>query len=68
MGASRLRGSLCDAAGIVAYLKDFGSRENHDPHDILNSRKIVIWGKDLSRSSIHMADLVQKARKKAPKS
>jgi anaerobic selenocysteine-containing dehydrogenase len=64
MGASRLRGSLCDAAGIVAYLKDFGSRENHDPLDILNSQKIVIWGKDLSRSSIHTADLVQKARKR----
>ena len=63
LGASRLRGSLCDAAGIVAYLKDFGSRENHDPDDILNSRKIVIWGKDLSRSSIHMANHVQKARK-----
>jgi anaerobic selenocysteine-containing dehydrogenase len=67
MGASRLRGSLCDAAGIVAFLKDFGSRENHDPHDILNSRKIVIWGKDLSRSSIHMADLVQQARKNGAK-
>jgi anaerobic selenocysteine-containing dehydrogenase len=67
MGASRLRGSLCDAAGIVAYLKDFGSRENHDPLDILNSQKIVIWGKDLSRSSIHTADLVQKARKRGAK-
>ena len=67
MGVSRLRGSLCDAAGIVAYLKDFGSRENHDPHDILNSRRIVIWGKDLSRSSIHMADLVQQARKNGAK-
>jgi anaerobic selenocysteine-containing dehydrogenase len=64
MGASRIRGSLCDAAGIVAYLKDFGSRQNHDPADIFNSQKIVIWGKDLSRSSIHMADMIQKARKK----
>jgi anaerobic selenocysteine-containing dehydrogenase len=67
IGASRLRGSLCDAAGIVAYLKDFGSRENHDPFDILNSHSIVIWGKDLSRSSIHMANLVQKAKKKGSK-
>jgi anaerobic selenocysteine-containing dehydrogenase len=67
IGASRLRGSLCDAAGIVAYLKDFGSRENHDPLDILNSHSIVIWGKDLSRSSIHTANLVQKAKKKGAK-
>jgi anaerobic selenocysteine-containing dehydrogenase len=67
IGASRIRGSLCDAAGIVAYLKDFGSRENHDPTDILNSRRIVIWGKDLSRSSIHTANLVQNARKNGAK-
>ncbi len=67
MGASRLRGSLCDAAGIVAYLKDFGSRENHDPTDILNSSRIVNWGKDLSRSSIHTANLVQTAIKSGAK-
>lgn len=63
LGASRLKGSLCDAAGIVAYLKDFGSRENHDPEDLLNSHRIVLWGKDLSRSSVHLANLVQEARK-----
>ncbi|MFO8085069.1 MAG: molybdopterin-dependent oxidoreductase [Desulfobacterales bacterium] len=67
LGASRLKGSLCDAAGIVAYLKDFGSRENHDPIDLLNSQRIVVWGKDLSRSSLHTAGLVQEARKKGAK-
>jgi len=67
LGASRLKGSLCDAAGFIAYLKDFGSRENHDPHDLLNSRKIVIWGKDLARTSIHTANLIQKARKNGVK-
>jgi len=63
LGASRTRGSLCDAAGIMAYHYDFGSRRNHHLGDILNARRIVNWGKDLSRSSIHMASIVRKARK-----
>jgi anaerobic selenocysteine-containing dehydrogenase len=62
LGASRVRGSLCDAAGYVAYVTDFGSRKNHDLADLLNSRRIVNWGRDLSRSSIHTAAMVRKAR------
>ena len=62
LGSSRVRGSLCDAAGIMAYHYDFGSRRNHRIEDIYNARRIVNWGKDLSRSSIHLAAMVKKAR------
>ena len=64
LGSSRLRGSLCDAAGYMACVHDFGSRENNDIHDLLNASAIVNWGKDLSRSSVHTAALVKRARKK----
>ncbi len=63
LGASRVRGSLCDSAGYRACLIDFGSRESNDLVDILNARAVVNWGKDLSRSSLHLAALVRKARK-----
>ncbi len=63
LGSSHMRGSLCDAAGLIAYAKDFGSRENHGVEDILNAARIVNWGQDLRRSSIHLAALVQRARK-----
>jgi anaerobic selenocysteine-containing dehydrogenase len=63
IGASGTRGSLCDAAGYVAYLKDFGSRIQNDIRDIVNARTIVNWAKDLSRSSVHTAVLAQKARR-----
>ncbi len=63
LGASRTRGSLCDAAGIMAYHYDFGSRRNHHTHDLRHAQRIINWGKDLSRSSIHMAAMVRKARK-----
>lgn len=64
LGASRIHGSLCDAAGYVACALDFGSRENNDITDLLNTTRIVNWGKDLSRSSIHTAALVRLARGK----
>jgi anaerobic selenocysteine-containing dehydrogenase len=63
LGTSRMRGSLCDAAGYIACLHDFGSRENNDIHDLMHASRIVNWGKDLSRSSIHTAALIKKARK-----
>ena len=63
LGTSRVRGSLCDAAGYMAGVHDFGSRENNDIKDLTNAFRIVNWGKDLSRSSIHTAALVKKTRK-----
>jgi anaerobic selenocysteine-containing dehydrogenase len=63
LGASRTKGSLCDAAGFIACLMDFGSRFNNDIEDLINAERIINWGKDLSRSSVHTAVLVQKAKK-----
>lgn len=63
LGSSQVRGALCDAAGFMAYVADFGSRKDNDITDLLNARRIVNWGKDLSRSSIHTAALVNRARK-----
>lgn len=63
LGSSRVKGSLCDAAGYVATLLDFGSRNNNDIADLLNARRIVNWGRDLSRSSVHTAALVRMARR-----
>jgi anaerobic selenocysteine-containing dehydrogenase len=63
LGASRTRGSLCDAAGYMAYIHDFGSRKQNTARDLLNAAVIINWGKDLSRSSVHVASLVRKARK-----
>ncbi len=63
LGASTTGGSLCDAAGYSAYDADCGSRCGSDMTDILHSRRIVNWGKDLCRSSVHAASLVCEARR-----
>jgi anaerobic selenocysteine-containing dehydrogenase len=61
LGTSRTKGSLCDAAGFMAYIYDFGSRKNNDISDLKNAARIVNWGKDFSRSSIHTAAVIRKA-------
>jgi len=63
LGASGTAGSLCDEAGIAAAVADFGSLETNDILDLAKARRIVNWGKDLSRSSIHVAGLVRRARR-----
>ncbi len=63
LGASQTYGSMCDDTGIEASLRDFGELNHNDPLDLLDARRIVNWGKDLSRSSLHTARIVQRARK-----
>lgn len=62
-GASATRGALCDEAGIAACLEDFGALAHNDLRDLGQARRIVNWGRDLSRSGVHTAALVRQARK-----
>ena len=63
LGASTDYGSLCDDTGIEACIRDFGVLNHNDPEDILNADRVVNWGRDMTRCSIHQLALLQKARK-----
>jgi len=63
LGSSTTKGAICDNTGITACMRDFGQLDHNDPQDILNASRIVNWGRDLTRCSIHQLALVQKARK-----
>lgn len=64
LGTAKTRGSLCDDAGIEASILDFGVLDHNDITDIEYSNFIVNWGRDVNRSSIHLAFFLKKARKK----
>jgi anaerobic selenocysteine-containing dehydrogenase len=64
LGSSLMTGNLCSAAGTAGCKADFGSCNLNDPVDLLNAHTIVNWGKDLSRSSVHLGGLVAQARKR----
>ena len=64
LGATSTRGALCDNAGCAAFLADFGALEMNAPQELLNAGHIVNWGKDFSRSSLHLGAMVNRARKR----
>jgi anaerobic selenocysteine-containing dehydrogenase len=64
LGATGLRGALCDEAGIEASTRDFGSLNHDESEELLGAARIVNWGKDPVKSSIHVAALIGQARKK----
>lgn len=61
-GVTELTGSLCWAAGIEAQKWDFGSAYSHAPEDILNSKNIVIWGRNVSVTNMHLYIKLQEAK------
>ena len=67
LGAGGAYGSVCDETGIQACIKDFGLLDHNEPEDIINASKLVNWGKDFSRSSVHLAEIIRRAQKKGLK-
>ena len=63
LNASTTHGSVCDEAGIAANMEDYGSLQQNHPEELLKAARIVDWGRDLARNSIHTLALVRKARK-----
>jgi anaerobic selenocysteine-containing dehydrogenase len=63
-GVTELYGSLCWGAGIEAQKWDFGDAYGHEPEDVLNSKNIVIWGRNVARTNMHFYEKLLEAKKK----
>ncbi|MCB9832615.1 MAG: molybdopterin-dependent oxidoreductase [Planctomycetes bacterium] len=57
-------GDICSGAGETAQLIDFGLSESHDLADLVNSRLILIWGKNPHTSGIHLLPILKEAQKR----
>jgi anaerobic selenocysteine-containing dehydrogenase len=66
-GVTELTGSLCWGAGIEAQKWDFGDAYSHDPEDVLNSKNIIIWGRNVARTNMHFFQKLQQAKKNGAK-
>ena len=55
------RGDICSGAGDEAQLLDFGEEDSHDLFDLLNSRNILLWGKNVVVSSPHTVPVLKDA-------
>jgi len=61
-GHSQLYGDLCNAAGVEATRLTFGALHHHPPEDYVNSRLIVLWGKNPAVTHPHQMRFLREAR------
>lgn len=62
-GVTELTGSICWGAGIEAQTWDMGDSYAHSPTDIFNSKNIVVWGRNVARTNMHLYQSLQEAKK-----
>jgi len=56
-------GDVCSGAGETAQLTDFGTSDSNDIFDLLNSKHIVLWGKNPKVSNVHLVPVLNDAKK-----
>lgn len=66
-GVTELTGSLCWGSGIEAQTWDFGDAYSHAPDDILHSKNIIVWGRNVARTNMHLFQVLQTAKKNGAK-
>ncbi|WJR76692.1 molybdopterin-dependent oxidoreductase [Bradyrhizobium sp. NP1] len=61
-GVTTTSGSLCSGAARAGQKLDFGTRLGHDPSDMLNSRLVVLWGRNPLATNLHVVPLLKSVR------
>ncbi|MEO8705739.1 MAG: molybdopterin-dependent oxidoreductase [Kofleriaceae bacterium] len=56
------RGDICSGAGEWAQNADFGDFEVGDPRDLRNAKQIILWGRNVYVSWVHMIPVLREAR------
>lgn len=63
-GVTTLNGTLCGGTGQAAQELDFGRRVSHDPLDHLNSKSMILWGRNPVVTNINLLPIIREIRKK----
>ncbi|WP_102264741.1 molybdopterin-dependent oxidoreductase [Mesobacillus jeotgali] len=66
-GVTELTGSICWGAGIEAQNWDLGDAYSHAPEDLKNSKHVVIWGRNVARTNMHLFQNLQAVKKNGTK-
>jgi len=56
-------GDICCGAGDAAQIEDFGDEDSNDLFDMLNSKTIVVWGKNPYVSQVHLLPVLKRAKR-----
>jgi anaerobic selenocysteine-containing dehydrogenase len=66
-GITELVGSLCWGAGVEAQIVDFGNAYSHDPEDLQHSQTIVVWGRNVTSTNMHLYPYMKQAKERGAK-
>lgn len=55
-------GDVCSGAGDAAQMLDFGDEDCHDIFDLDHSQTIILWGKNVYVSQVHLLPVLKRAR------
>ncbi len=67
LGAARVLHTICAATAGAAWQSTFGSMHSADPHDVVHSKLVVVWGANPAISNIHFPPLgAAGARRRRP--
>jgi anaerobic selenocysteine-containing dehydrogenase len=58
------RGDICSGAGDAAQLADMGAEDAHDLDDLANANAILLWGKNVAETGVHLVPHLVAARKR----
>jgi anaerobic selenocysteine-containing dehydrogenase len=61
------RGDICSGAGDAAQTTDFGEEDSHDLFDLRNAKNVLLWGKNVVTSSVHLVPLLKEIRGRGAK-
>jgi anaerobic selenocysteine-containing dehydrogenase len=62
-GARVKKGDICSGAGNAAQEADMGVSDSSDLDDIVHSRCILLWGKNITTSFVHMLPVLKEAKR-----
>ncbi|MGR3220690.1 MAG: molybdopterin-dependent oxidoreductase [Candidatus Anammoxibacter sp.] len=62
-GCTSVKGGLSHDGGAAGQKLDFGTVSSHVPKDMLNSKSMVIWGRNPVVTNLHMIQFIKEARK-----
>lgn len=62
-GSCKQKGGPCWSAGIDAQKLNFGDVKSHSLEDMMNSKTIIVWGKNPANTTIHTMNMIKKAQK-----
>lgn len=66
-GMTKVIGSLCWGAGIQGQLYDMGDSKSHDPSDIKNAKAIIVWGRNITNTNMHIYPYIIEAKERGAK-